>query len=427
MRPVLLNFVWFGHQTTLLAYPTMLVLAGLAAVSVASVTARSIGLPWRRAAAAFGAATAAAVVGARLLHVLTNLDLYASEPARTWAFQATGFALYGGLLVGGPIALLFARSLGLRLWSFADAAAVGVAAGVMFMRAGCFLQGCCYGRPTSLPWAITFPPSSPAWTRQMVEGSPGGGTSALLSNLFGGGGIEPGPVHPTQLYELAAAFIGALIVAALLRRRATPGTPFLTGALWFTTFRLINAQLRWPPSTLTAPAWFYPALYVILIVSLAGLLSIRRLRGGAKARPLSPPALGTAGRTDTGFGFVEQVQAPECVAPAKEGEIPLPVRLVENDASAEALELPGIDQKDVVQELRTVSKGLRTEVTAGHAPTRPLQVEALEESGLMGVTVRDMTLHAGPDGDIHPQGWARRYPGRQMNPCSAKWLSRVKE
>lgn len=279
MHPVLVSFEISGRILTLHAYPTLLVLAGFAALGVGTFAAAHVGLPWRRSAVAFAAALAGAVVGARLLHLATNLHLYASEPARLWAFDATGFALYGGLLVGGPAGLLVARSLGLRLRPFADAAAAAGAVGVAINRVGCFLQGCCYGRPTDLPWGVRFPPGSPAWARQMVDGSSEGDGSPLLSGLLGGGGYsEPGPVHPTQLYELGAALIALAIVAVLLRRRTRPGTAFLCAALWFTAFRLANAQLRWPPSTLTAPAWFYPALYGSLLLGLATLLIWRHAR-----------------------------------------------------------------------------------------------------------------------------------------------------
>ncbi|MHB8867399.1 MAG: prolipoprotein diacylglyceryl transferase family protein [Thermoleophilia bacterium] len=291
MHPVLLSVEIFGRTVTLNAYPVMLVVAGLTAAAVGILTASFVGLPSKRAALAFGAALAGAIVGARLLHLFTNVHLYSAEPARIWALEATGFSLYGGLLLGGPAGLLVARSLGLGLWRFVDAAAAGAAAGVVLNRVGCFLQGCCYGRPTDLPWGVEFPPGSPAWVRQIVDGAPDGGGGLLLSGLLGGGGaFEPGAVHPTQLYELGAASVGLLVVAALFRRRVQPGTAFLVVAVWFTAFRLANARLRWPPTTLTAPVWFYPAVYGALLAVLGAVLIRRLLRGEGQSKVAVGPA-----------------------------------------------------------------------------------------------------------------------------------------
>lgn len=299
MYPTLLHFEVAGRTVVLHAYPTMLVLAGLTAVTAATLTAGRLGMPAARASAAFAAALVGAVVGARLLHAATNLDLYTAEPSRLWALDATGFALYGGLLVGGAAGLLTARALGLGLWAFADAGAAGGAVGVVFNRVGCFLQGCCYGRPTDLPWGVEFPPGSPAWVRQMVDGPPDGGGSPLLSGLLGGSRLEPGPVHPTQLYELAAALVALAVVLALVRRRAVPGVAFASAALWFTAFRLLNSGLRWPPGTLTAPAWFYPGLYLVLLAGLTAALLRRSGDRGSEGAP------GTAPRRSGGLGIGE--------------------------------------------------------------------------------------------------------------------------
>ncbi len=279
MHPVLVSFEISGRTLTLHAYPTLLVLAGFAALAVGTFAAARVGLPWRRSAVAFAAALASAVVGARLLHVATNLHLYTSEPARIWALDATGLAPYGGPVVGRPAGPLAARAPRLRRWPFPHPGAAAGRGGGPRTRGRSLLQGCCYGRPTDLPWGVDFPPGSPAWARQMVDGSYEGGGSPLFSGLLGAGGhSEPGPVHPTQLYELGAALIALAIVVVLLRRRTRPGTALLGGALWFTAFRLANAQFRWPPSTLTAPAWFYPALYGSLLLGLAMLLIWRHAR-----------------------------------------------------------------------------------------------------------------------------------------------------
>lgn len=296
MHPVLLDLEIAGRTVALNAYPVMLVVAGVAALVVGTLTAATFGLPWRRAAGSFAAAAVGALVGARLLHLFTNVDLYSADPARLWALEATGFSLYGGLLLGGATGLAAARLFGLAEWRFVDAAAAAAAVGVVFNRIGCFLQGCCYGRPTDLPWGVEFPDGSPAWVRQMVDGSPEGGGGPLLAGLLGGGaGSEPGPVHPTQLYELGAAVVALALVAALLRGRARPGTAFLAAALWFTAFRMANARLRWPPSTLTTPEWFYPLVYGSLLAVFGALLLRRLLRGGEGSEEQPPLGSGEGG------------------------------------------------------------------------------------------------------------------------------------
>ncbi|MHB1344794.1 MAG: hypothetical protein ACYCX3_10610 [Thermoleophilia bacterium] len=110
----------------------------------------------------------------------------------------------------------------------------------------------------------------------------------FLSNILGAGTtLVNRPIQPTQLYELLAVLAAVGRAALLWRHGMPPGVPFLGAALWFTAFRIVNAQLRWPPTTLTAPSWFHPVFYAALIALFAGLL-VMRLRPG-------PPATFDAG------------------------------------------------------------------------------------------------------------------------------------
>lgn len=296
MHPTLVDLEIGGWVLHLSAYSTMLVLAGVVGFAAATFVAGRLGLPQRRVLVLFAGVLAAGVVGARLFHAATNLQLYAAEPARLWAFDATGFALYGGLLTGALTGVVLARGMRLPAWRLADAAAVGIGVGIAINRVGCFLQGCCYGRPTELPWGVVFPPGSPAWARQMVEGDPNVGGDGLLANLLGGGTpLTNHPVQPTQLYELLAALAAVGLVIFLLRRNLAAGVPFLGAALWFTTFRIVNAQLRWTPTTLTAPSWFYPAFYLALLALFAGLLAWRLIYTPVRREDHALPAA-TAGR-----------------------------------------------------------------------------------------------------------------------------------
>ncbi len=137
-------------------------------------------------------AVVAGIIGAKLWHVLDTPSEFREYGWRV-LYDSAGFAWYGGLLAS-ILALVLqgwrAGVGGLRTLDLAGpAAAVGYGVG----RIGCFLSGDgCYGIPTNLPWGMSFP-----------------------------NGIEPTlvPVHPTPLYEFAAAL---LIGLWLWKRLATP-------------------------------------------------------------------------------------------------------------------------------------------------------------------------------------------------------------
>jgi len=143
-------------------------------------------------------AVVAGIVGAKLWHVIdTPLDFHEFGWRSLW--DSEGFAWFGGLVFGISALVLQgwrAKIGGLRTLDLAaPAAAIGYGIG----RIGCFLSGDgCYGLPTTLPWGMSFP-----------------------------NGIEPTlvRVHPTPLYELAAA----LLIGWWLWRRG--GKPHGTGAI----------------------------------------------------------------------------------------------------------------------------------------------------------------------------------------------------
>jgi phosphatidylglycerol:prolipoprotein diacylglycerol transferase len=139
------------------------------------------------------------------------------------------------------------------------------------MRTGCFLRGCCYGLPTDLPWGVTFPAGSPAWSQQLLQG---------MTGILGFMGVTR-PVHPTQLYEMGGAVALGLLALWLMRRKAADGVPFLSFSLGFTLVRLGNGFLRARQEVITAPEWFYPVFYIALAGILVGML-VARLRRSAR-------------------------------------------------------------------------------------------------------------------------------------------------
>jgi phosphatidylglycerol:prolipoprotein diacylglycerol transferase len=171
------------------------------------------------------------------------------------------------LLLGLPL-LARARRLGAPLLDVGDAAATAAGFSMGIVRLGCFLAGCCHGAVSALPWAVAFPPGSPAWNAQLAGG-------LLLPDA-----AVALPVHPLQLYFA----LWSLALAALLLwwapRRAYRGQVLL---MWVALDNLAKAALetlREPP----APhlQWLSLAIGVAAVAALA-LLAARR-RAGVDAR-----------------------------------------------------------------------------------------------------------------------------------------------
>ena len=182
------------------SYGLMLAIAFLVGTWLALREARRLGLDEDRIVTVILIALVAGVVGARGLYVLQHLSSFRESYVSVLALWQGGLTLYGGVVLGTLGGLIAARRMGLPMWVVADALTPSLALGTVLGRTGCYLNGCCYGRPTELPWGVVFPHDSFA-------------------------GLEFGsvPVHPTQLY-FAAAGAGLFLLAWGLRRRVrVPG------------------------------------------------------------------------------------------------------------------------------------------------------------------------------------------------------------
>ncbi|MBE7528884.1 MAG: prolipoprotein diacylglyceryl transferase [Chloroflexi bacterium] len=108
-----------------------------------------------------------AVIGARLYHVLTPSPSMAAfgivtpwdyfrNPMQLINVRAGGLGIYGGLAGGALGLFIYTRRQRIPTLAWADLAVVGVALGQVFGRWGNFFNQELYGRPTTLPWAITI-------------------------------------------------------------------------------------------------------------------------------------------------------------------------------------------------------------------------------------------------------------------------------
>jgi len=164
----------------------------------------------------------AGVVGSRLLYVVFHLEEYQSM-MDVFALWQGGATLYGGFLLSILVIYLFTKKRKLDYLLVADIVSPALALGIMLTRVGCFLSGCCYGKPTEVAWGVVFPAGSAAgsYARQMAATLP----------------VEVVALHPTQLY---ASFFGmlALVVLLVLRSKLTKrGSTFGALLMLYGTFR----------------------------------------------------------------------------------------------------------------------------------------------------------------------------------------------
>lgn len=153
----------------------------------------------------------AAILGSRLLYVLTNLGEFRENPLDVFAVWKGGLVFFGGLLAAVPVGMWYVRKHRMPFWKTGDIVAPYIALGHAFGRLGCFFAGCCFGAVCSGPLCIVF--SDPR----------------SLAPL----GV---PLYPTQLMEAGGEFLNFLILLFLYRHRKFDGQIF----------------------------WFYPVLYSVL-------------------------------------------------------------------------------------------------------------------------------------------------------------------
>jgi phosphatidylglycerol:prolipoprotein diacylglycerol transferase len=171
---------------------------------------------------------------------------------------------YGGLIAAVVVALWYLWRHKMPVWQVTDVFAPGIALGHVVGRLGCLFAGCCFGKPTSVPWAITF--HSEYAARNV-------GTPLNV------------PLHPTQLYEAGAELlILGLLLAFERRGRPFPGRTFWAYMLLYGISRFIIEFYRGDSRGMVG--MFSTSQFVsILIVPLSIVMLVLLSRRSAPAPP----------------------------------------------------------------------------------------------------------------------------------------------
>jgi phosphatidylglycerol:prolipoprotein diacylglycerol transferase len=207
-----------------------------------------------------------AIVGCRLLYVVTNPDQF-DHLLDVFAVWQGGVVAYGGFVGGLVAAILYCRSHSISLLVWADCVAPSLCVGLGLTRIGCFLGGCDFGRVWEGPWAVRFSAGSPAFVEQRLLGLLPSGASTSL------------PVHPTQLYESVAGIALLFVVFAVLRRQRVPGYALATFALTYGVLRYGIEIVRADPHRGAVGPWSTSQFIAIVTVAAAlALLYLLRQR-----------------------------------------------------------------------------------------------------------------------------------------------------
>ena len=156
-------------------YGVMLLLALVASIGLAAWRAERLGLdPDMILSLAFWLVTSG-IIGARLFYIIEYWQQFQKPTLyETLATMANvsqgGLVVYGSLLAGGAALVAFVWRYHVPGLALSDLVAPSVVLGVAIGRIGCFLNGCCYGGTSDLPWSVSFPWGSPPHDAQVERG-----------------------------------------------------------------------------------------------------------------------------------------------------------------------------------------------------------------------------------------------------------------
>lgn len=226
---------------TLKSYGTMMVIGFLAAVFIIRCLSKDITTNPQYITNAALYSLIAGVVGARIFYVVHHISEFQNNsPLSIFAIWQGGLELLGGVILAITVIFFYLWYHKLPIRRYLDILAIGLMLALAFGRIGCFLNGCCFGKPTDLPWAVRFPYGSFAYISQVNADSTRNRLNPQLklppdffdyedkngisypkpyeelteqqTTKVTKGKYRCLPIHPTQLYSSAAAAVLCLIL-----------------------------------------------------------------------------------------------------------------------------------------------------------------------------------------------------------------------
>ena len=207
----------------------------------------------------------AGIIGAKILYLLNDFGYYREHSAEIFSIATlqAGGVWSGGFVLALIMCIWYMRRNNLPILRTCDVFAPGLALGHAFGRMGCFAAGCCYGRETHMPWAVTFHNPLAA----QIVGTPLGV-----------------PLHPTQLYEMVVELANCVFLAWLIKRKKFEGEIIGTYMILYGVARYFIEFFRGDPGRGEFLGFMSGTQGIALLLVIGGgLLWMRRA-------PLRPPA-----------------------------------------------------------------------------------------------------------------------------------------
>lgn len=203
-------------------YGVMALLAYGASVLVMLHYAKREGLDRRNVVDGITLAIAAGLVGARLLEVIVSWRKIVDDPGHLKTLVFSNGVWLGGVIAAISFGLWWFRRSGIPIPKGLDILGMVGAISTVVSRWGCFFSGCCFGKPTDLPWGVTFP--------------------EIAHRLHSG--IPYGPIHPTQIYQSLVGLAVFVILALVYRRKRFDGQIMMLYLLLLSVTRFFMEYLR---------------------------------------------------------------------------------------------------------------------------------------------------------------------------------------
>lgn len=162
-------------------------------------------------------AVLAATFGGKLLWIFVNYYLYKDDPLRLFKIWDTGIVFYGGFVGACLMTVWYTKVNNMNLWETLDTSTPAILFGHGVGRIGCFLNGCCYGTETDLPWGVVFP------------------------DEHINGGVS---LHPTQLYSSFNLFLLFAFMVFFRRYKKFHGHIFWLYVVLYSVNRFLLEFLR---------------------------------------------------------------------------------------------------------------------------------------------------------------------------------------